>query len=71
MAALLALLTEMFWFDSHSKHPVKRAIWMSGTIICNPSTEPGAAAVTFLPKMMEHPEPGGVNWTARKSSPAV
>ena len=23
--------------------------------------EPGAAAVTFLPKMTEHPEPGGVN----------
>ena len=27
--------------------------------------EPGAAAVTFLPKMTEHPEPGGVNWITR------
>ena len=25
----------------------------------------GAAAVTFLPKMTEHPEPGGVNWITR------
>ena len=31
--------------------------------------EPGAEAVTFLPKMTEHPEPGGVNWITRKSSP--
>jgi hypothetical protein len=27
--------------------------------------------VTFLPKMTEHPEPGGKNWITRKSSPAV
>jgi len=24
-----------------------------------PWEEPGAAGVTFLPKMIEHPEPGG------------
>ena len=29
----------------------------------------GAAVVTFLPKMTEHPEPRGVNWMTRKSSP--
>ena len=29
------------------------------------TAEPGAAAVTFLPKMTEHPEPGGVNWITR------
>ena len=27
--------------------------------------EPGAAAVTFLPKMTEAPEPDGVNWITR------
>ena len=31
-----------------------------------PWAEPGAAPVTFLPKMTEHPEPGGVNWITRK-----
>ena len=36
-----------------------------------PWAEPGAAAVTFLPKMTEHPEPVGVNWITRKSSPAA
>jgi hypothetical protein len=30
----------------------------------------GAADVTFLPKWTEQQEPGGVNWTRRKSSPA-
>jgi len=25
--------------------------------------------VTFLPKMTEQPEPGGVNWITRKSVP--
>ena len=29
----------------------------------------GAAGVTLLPKMMEHPEPCGVNWITRKSLP--
>ena len=38
---------------------------MSETIRYNPWAEPGAAAVTFLPKMTEHPEPGGVNWITR------
>ena len=42
---------------------------MSETIRYSPWAEPGAAAVTFLPKMTEHPEPGGVNWITRKSSP--
>ena len=32
--------------------------------------EPGAADVTPLPKWTEDEEPGGVNWTKRKSSPA-
>src|SRR5258708_33994179 len=27
--------------------------------------EPGVAAVSPLPKVTEHPEPGGVNWTMR------
>jgi hypothetical protein len=35
---------------------------MSETIRYKPWAEPGAAGVTFLPKMTEHPEPGGVNW---------
>ena len=29
------------------------------------AAEPGAAAVIPLPKVTEHPEPGGVNWTMR------
>ena len=39
---------------------------MSETIKYSPWAEPGVAAVTFLPKMTEHPEPGGVNWITRK-----
>ena len=35
---------------------------MSETIRYSPWAEPGAAGVTFLPKMTEHLEPGGVNW---------
>jgi len=31
---------------------------MSETIRYKPCAEPGAAAVTFLAKMIEHPEPG-------------
>jgi hypothetical protein len=46
-----------------------RAASMSETIRYRPWAEPGAAAVTFLPKMTEHPEPGGVNWITRKSLP--
>ena len=38
---------------------------MSETIRYSPWTEPGAAAVTFLPKMTEHPEPSAY---ARKFS---
>ena len=30
-----------------------------------PWAEPGAAVVIFVPNWTEHPEPGGVNWTAR------
>jgi hypothetical protein len=41
---------------------------MSETIRYSPWAEPGAAEVTFLPKMTEHAEPGGVNWITRKSS---
>jgi hypothetical protein len=44
---------------------------MSETMRYSPWAEPGAAAVTFLPKMTEHPEPGGVNWITRQSSPAA
>jgi hypothetical protein len=40
---------------------------MSETIRYMPCADPGSAAVTFLPKMIEHPEPGGVNWITRKS----
>jgi hypothetical protein len=29
--------------------------------------EPGAAGVASLPNLIEHPEPGGVNWTIRTS----
>jgi hypothetical protein len=32
--------------------------------------EPGAAAVTLLPKMTAHGEPGGVNWITRQSPAA-
>ena len=32
-------------------------------------SEPGAAAVTLLPKITEHAEPGGVNWITRQPSP--
>ena len=42
---------------------------MPETIRYSPCAEPGAAAVTFLPKMTEQPEPGGVNWITRKSFP--
>ena len=42
-----------------------RAASMSETIRYRPWAEPGAAAVTFLPKMTEQPEPGGVNWITR------
>src|SRR5205814_8537004 len=34
-----------------------------------PWTAPGEAGVTFLPKTIEHAEPGGVNWLTRKSLP--
>jgi hypothetical protein len=40
---------------------------MSETIRYRPWAEPGAAAVTLLPKMTEHAEPGGVNWKAGPS----
>jgi hypothetical protein len=40
---------------------------MSETI-SPPRNEPGAAAVTQWPNEIELPEPGGVNWTTRKSS---
>jgi hypothetical protein len=32
------------------------------------SAEPGAASVSPLPNVTEHPEPGGVNWTMRMAS---
>jgi hypothetical protein len=37
----------------------------------NALAERGAADVKSLPKWTEQQEPGGVNWTKRKSSPAV
>jgi hypothetical protein len=48
-----------------------RAVSISETARYKPWAEPGAAVVTFLPKITDHPEPGGVNWTPRQSSPAV
>ena len=39
---------------------------MSETIRYRPWAEPGAADVMFVPNWIEHPEPGGVNWTTRK-----
>jgi len=41
---------------------------MSETI-SPPRNERGIAAVTPLPNEIEDPEPGGVNWTTRKSFP--
>jgi hypothetical protein len=32
------------------------------------AAEPGAAVVTPIPNVIEHPEPGGVNWTIRSPS---
>jgi hypothetical protein len=32
-----------------------------GKLLFKVDAEPGAAPVTFLPKMTEHPEPGGMN----------
>jgi hypothetical protein len=34
---------------------------MSETIKYSPFAEPGAAAVTFTPKITDAPDPGGVN----------
>src|SRR3954454_5307855 len=44
---------------------------MSETMRYSPWAEPGTAVVTFLPKITEHSEPGGVNWTTRQSSLAA
>ena len=41
---------------------------MSDTIRYRPWAEPGFAGVTFLPKITDAPEPGGVNWITWKSS---
>ena len=38
---------------------------MSETTRYKPCAEPGAAEVTFLPKITEALEPGGVNWITR------
>jgi hypothetical protein len=35
------------------------------------AAEPGAAVVTPIPNVIEHPEPGGVNWTIRSPSIGV
>ena len=40
---------------------------MSETINA-PSAEPGAAVVIPMPNVIEHAEPGGVNWTMRRPS---
>jgi hypothetical protein len=39
------------------------------TMRYRPWAEPDAAGVTFLPKIIEQPEPDGVNWITRKSLP--
>jgi len=39
---------------------------MSETVNC-PLAEPGAAVVIPLPNVIEHAEPGGVNWTYAKA----
>jgi hypothetical protein len=57
--------------DAAIEKQLSRAASMSETIRYMPWAEPGAAAVTFLPKMIEQPEPGGVNWMPRQSSPLV
>jgi hypothetical protein len=43
---------------------------MSETTRYRPWAEPGAAAVTFLPKMTEQAEPGGVNCMTRSPLPS-
>ena len=48
-----------------------RAASMSETTRYSPLAGPGAADATFVPNMIEHPEPGGVNCTTRKSSSAA
>ncbi len=53
--------------DAMPEEPL-RAASMSETIRYSPWAEPGAATVTFLPKITEHLEPGGVNWITRKLS---
>jgi hypothetical protein len=61
------------WKNSPTSTPAaiswSRATTMSEAIK-NALAEPGAADLTFLPKWAERQEPGGVNWTRRKSSPA-
>jgi hypothetical protein len=42
---------------------------MSATLRYRLWDEPGASDAMFVPNWIEHPEPGGVNWTMRKSSP--
>src|SRR2546423_11185872 len=42
---------------------------MSETIRCRSWAEPGTTEVMFVPDSTEHPEPGGVNWIRRRSSP--
>ena len=42
---------------------------MSETTSCRPSIDPGIAAVTPSPKMIDASDPGGVICTTRKSSP--
>jgi len=64
--------TPSLWNTSLTSTPRRsssaRVASRSETIRYRPCEEPGAAAVTFLPKMTEQPEPGGVNWSTRKSS---
>ena len=54
-----------WWNDSLTAMPRSsssfRAALMSETTRYRPWAEPGAAGVTFLPKMIEVAEPGGVN----------
>ena len=55
-------------FPNHT-HPGEEIIYvLAGTLEYQIEGKP---PVTLLPKMTEHPEPGGVNWMTRNSSLAA
>ena len=69
--AHVARVVEHFADRDATSEQLLRAASMSETTRYRPWAEPGAAAVTPLPKITEAPEPGGVNWRMRKSSPSM